>query len=287
MPKFGFYFQDVLPKWGDAGKKQPGEDVGCELALRRSHEGDPEVFVKSITPGGPAALCGRLAVGDSIAEINGADPLSDDSGSGTSLAKLVEGEIGQPIWLKIKGAGTHVALVRQDPLALSPKPKDGQPGGLGISFKEQAAASGGVEVVISAIKDGGALWLAGLCCEAPVCEGDIITHVDGVPTTGSSSDFTGSPFSRICLSGRRGQDALECHVVRMVTLPAKSLDRVKEYRIAAECIPPAPPSDRVNGNSETQLMAAPLINGLDVKSAAQVGDNFTGRLPGVMDHVPS
>ena len=45
MPRFGFYFQDILPTW-KTGKTHAGEDVGCELGLRRNQGGDSEVYVK-------------------------------------------------------------------------------------------------------------------------------------------------------------------------------------------------------------------------------------------------
>jgi hypothetical protein len=271
MPRFGFYLQDMVPRqWWNAAAEttQPGEDVGCELAVRHTEGGEPEVFVRSIAPAGPAALSGRLAVGDAISEINGEIPLGEDSGR-ASLAKLMEGEQGEPIWLKVKGADTHVVLIRQEPLTPSPTPSAAvAKGELGFSFKEQPA-EGGVEVVISEIKEGGALWLAGLCSEAPVSEGDVFVHMDGTQLTSSSTMSAGAPFSRVSLSGRtRDGAAFEIAIVRAPALPAKVLDKVRQYKIAVACVPPAPPSDRVNGNSAPQ--AAPLVNGLHVKDAAQV-----------------
>jgi hypothetical protein len=46
MPKFGFYIQDLLPSAWTPGARVIGEDVGCELGLRRTAAGDSEVFVK-------------------------------------------------------------------------------------------------------------------------------------------------------------------------------------------------------------------------------------------------
>ncbi len=97
MPKFGFYLQDVVPvPWrGAGGKAHPGDDIGCELALRHTKKGD-EVFIKAIVGGGPAGLSGQLAVGDAIAEINGVNPL-EDHGTAQSLHSLLgEGEVRGP-----------------------------------------------------------------------------------------------------------------------------------------------------------------------------------------------
>ena len=56
MPKFGFYMQDLIP-WGqDTHGRYPGEQVGCELALRRRGDGESEVYIKDMVRGGPAAL---------------------------------------------------------------------------------------------------------------------------------------------------------------------------------------------------------------------------------------
>jgi hypothetical protein len=273
MPKFGFFIQDVLPWQSDDGSdKHPGESIGCELALRRTKQGDGEVYIKAMVAGGPAALSGKLAIGDAIAEINGTDPLDDSSGSVQSLGKLTGGEKGTPVWLKIKGKGNeHVALLRQGQLALKPAPASGTTAGLGFTFQDSKTKEG-VDVKVTEIKAAGAFWLASQGGDAPIVVGDIITHVDGKPATGQATQFKGSPFSRILLAGRRGEDgvAFECNIVRMITLPANSIAQVEEYSVAVACLPPAPPSDRVNGNAEIQMMAAPLINGIDVKAAAKV-----------------
>lgn len=273
MPRFGFFIQDVLPWPSDGdGDRHPGESLGCELALRHNKQGQGEVCIKSMVAGRPAALSGKVAIGDTIAEINGTSPLDDSTGSVQSLVKLTAGEKGTPLWLKIKGKGQeHVALLRQDPLALKPAPVSGEQGGLGFSFRDSKTKEG-VDVTVKEIKAGGALWLAAQGGSAPIVVGDIITHVDGKPVTGKTAQFKGNPFSRILLAGRRGEDgaAFECDVVRMVTLPANSIAQVEAYAVAVACLPPAPPSDRVNGNAEIQMMAAPLINGLDIKAAAKV-----------------
>ena len=113
MPKFGFYMQDLIP-WGqDTHGRYPGEQVGCELALRRRGDGESEVYIKDMVRGGPASLSGALAIGDTIAEINGADPLDASSGAVSSLVKLVTGDMGEPLWLKTAGADSKaVTLVR-------------------------------------------------------------------------------------------------------------------------------------------------------------------------------
>ena len=46
MPKFGFYVQDLLPSQWKPGQRAIGEDLGCELGLRRTAAGDSEVYVK-------------------------------------------------------------------------------------------------------------------------------------------------------------------------------------------------------------------------------------------------
>ena len=257
--------------WGkSAGATHAGEDIGCELALRHSKDGTAEVYIKSIAAGGPAALTGQLAVGDVIAEINGLDPFDESSGAVKSLHKLLEGDMGAPVWLKTRGdSRPHVTLIRQEPLSLSASKGLA---GLGFSFKgEKTVDSSSVEIFVTEVKPGGAFWLQAQSGGTPVVVGDVITHVDGVATDGGSAVFKGAPFTRLTLMGRKADgEAFECTIVRMHPLPEKLLSKVEEYKKAVECIPPAPPIDRVNANSEIQTMAAPLIYGLNIKAAAKV-----------------
>ena len=146
-----------LDPWGGSRqKKHAGEGIGCELALRHLKNGDQEVYVKDMTAGGPGALSGQLAIGDAIEQINGTDPLDASSGVAKSLVKLVEGETGTPVWLRIKGAvrNKHVVLSQRAPLCLKPAPASSTAGGLGFTFQEQRTAEGGVEVVVIEIKAG-------------------------------------------------------------------------------------------------------------------------------------
>jgi hypothetical protein len=263
-----------LDPWGGSReKKHAGEEIGCELALRHLKNGDQEVYVKDMTAGGPGALSGQLAIGDAIDQINGTDPLDASSGVAKSLVKLVEGETGTPVWLRIKGVRKHVVLIQRAPLCLKPAPSSSTTGGLGFTFQEQRTAEGGVEVVVIEIKAGGAIWLAGRCDDEVIFVGDVITHVDGKRTTGNAVQFKGAQFSRVCLAGRRGRDAsrFEIKIVRIATLPTCSLETVSAYRASVACCPPAPPSDRVNANAATdKCLDALTINGMDIKTAAKI-----------------
>lgn len=182
-------------------------------------------------------------------------------------------QMGSPVWLKRK-ACRHITLVRQKPLGGRREVASAR-AGLGFTFKDQQAADGaGVEARVTEVKSGGALWLHGKIADSPVRVGDVITHVDGKQrTTGDTEMFKGAPFSRVCLAGRRGEggEAFECEIVRMELLPKLELDKIDEYKKAVQCHPPIPPASRINANSENQLMAAPLIHGLDIKAAARVG----------------
>lgn len=260
--------QDILPAW-KSGKTHAGEELGCALGLRRNEDGESEVYVKKITPGGPAALSGQLAVGDAIEEINGANPLALESDF--SLAELVEGEIGEPIWLKIKGEHAHIPLIRHELIAETSQSQ----GVLGFSFTDQLADGTVLESRVTEIKPGGALWIDAKCGgRAGVEVGDILTHCDGRQVNGDPALFMGTPFKRVCLRGRRGRDgtAFECNVIRTVAMPAKSMVDVENYLNAVACLPPAPPISRVNGggNAGTEALTAPLITGLDIKTAAQI-----------------
>jgi C-terminal processing protease CtpA/Prc len=204
MPKFGFYVQDLLSSWrGKSDEKtHPGQDIGCQLALRKSAKGETEVFIKKIVPGGSAALSAAFATGDVIAEINGINPLAKDDSSMQSLRTLLDGELGTPVWLKRKVHGcAHVPLIRRKPLSL----KSTELAGLGFSFKKQAVEMDG-GVLITAVHPGGALWLHGqFCSDAPLRRGDLITHIDGKRARGDSP-FKGDPFSRVRLAGQRAED---------------------------------------------------------------------------------
>ena len=263
-----------LDPWGGSReKKHAGEEIGCELALRHLKHGDQEVYVKDMTAGGPGALSGQLAIGDAIDQINGTDPLDASSGVAKSLVKLVEGETGTPVWLRIKGVRKHVVLIQRAPLCLKPAPASSAAGGLGFTFQEQRTAEGGVEVVVIEIKAGGAIWLAGQYDEEVIFVGDVITHVDGKKTTGNAVQFKGAQFSRVCLAGRRGRDAsrFEITIVRIATLPEQSLEMVSAYRASLSTFPPAPPSDRVNANAATdECLDTLTINGIDIKTAAKI-----------------
>jgi len=177
-------------------------------------------------------------------------------------------QVRSPVWLKRKGASTHVILIRQEPLGGRQSGGSAARVGLGFSFKDQPAADGaGVEALVTSVQSGGALWLHG-----QVAAGDAITHVDGKRTTGGTAMFKGTPFSRTRLVGRKGEDGsgFECDIVRMEALPEKELEKVEEYKKAVLSQPPLPPANRINANSDNQFMAAPLINGLDIKAAARV-----------------
>ena len=52
MPKFGFYVQDVLSSWRGKSddKTHPGQDIGCQLALRNSAEGKQKFTSKRSSP---------------------------------------------------------------------------------------------------------------------------------------------------------------------------------------------------------------------------------------------
>jgi hypothetical protein len=206
MPKFGFYVQDVLSSWRGKSddKTHPGQDIGCQLALRNSAEGETEVYIKKIVTGGSAALSAALATGDVIAEINGINPLeAKDDSSMQSLRTLLDGELGTPVWLKRKVEGcAHVPLIRQKSLSL----KSTEPAGLGFSFKEQQTVEMDGGLLITAVHPGGALWLHGqFCGDEPLRSGDLITHINGKRARGDSP-FTGDPFSRVRLAGQRAED---------------------------------------------------------------------------------
>jgi len=269
MPKFGFYMQDAL-RWAEPDDKtHPGHDIGCHLALRKSAGGDSEVYIKKIVPGGPVALSAALATGDVIAEIDGINPLEAKDGSQT-LHTLLEGELGTAVWLKVRGAH-HVPLIRSK--ALKVKPQGSSHAGLGFSYRELLTVDPDGGVLVTAVHPGGALWLHGQIYRDSVSlrSGDIITHVDGKPV-GADSAFKGEPFSRVRIAGKRADSGsgFEIDVIRAETLANRWLQQVEDYRKAVECIPPAPPSDRVNANSGIQIMSAPLINGLDINTAARV-----------------
>ena len=177
-------------------------------------------------------------------------------------------QVRSPVWLKRKGASTHVILIRQEPLGGRRGGGSAACVGLGFNFKDRPAADGaGVEVLVTGVQRGGAMWLLGRCAA-----GDVITHVDGKRTTGDTAMFIGAPFSRVRLAGRRGESGVgfACDVVRMEPLPEKELERVEEFKKEVLSHPPLPPANRINANSENQFMAAPLINGLDIKVAARV-----------------
>ena len=53
-------------------------------------------------------------------------------------------------------------------------------------------------------------------------------------------------------------------------LKEKELDKVDECKKAVQSHPPIPPASRTNVNPGNRRMAAPLIDGLDIKAAARV-----------------
>jgi hypothetical protein len=107
--------------------KRPGESFGCEL---RQTAG--KVHISRVSPGGPAALSGLLAVGDEVSAIDGKS-LAEWTETGVSLQDLTAGEEGAAVWLEISptapppAAGASTAgqpaparrlcvLIRQKPL---------------------------------------------------------------------------------------------------------------------------------------------------------------------------
>jgi len=125
--------QDAMGKlapWSTAeggDTKRPGESFGCEL---RQTAG--KVHISRVSPGGPAALSGLLAVGDEVSAIDGKS-LAEWTETGVSLQDLTAGEEGAAVWLEISptapppSAGASTAgqpaparrlcvLIRQKPL---------------------------------------------------------------------------------------------------------------------------------------------------------------------------
>eukprot|EP00288_Rhodomonas_lens_P002225 CAMPEP_0177731538 /NCGR_PEP_ID=MMETSP0484_2-20121128/22611_1 /TAXON_ID=354590 /ORGANISM="Rhodomonas lens, Strain RHODO" /LENGTH=312 /DNA_ID=CAMNT_0019244671 /DNA_START=138 /DNA_END=1072 /DNA_ORIENTATION=- len=212
VKKFDFF---GLTAGGD--KQRPGEQFGCELGIDM---GSTKVYVAQMVNGGPAALCGDIAVGDQVLAIDGRELDSNGSSGGVKLGQLVDGEKGQPIWLKMQRAKAadgesepekyNVRLLRQDPLAdswtwsgapeivwnavpdLANKTVKSVGGlipgapkitgeGVGLDLKKGSAG----EICVKSIAPGGSAWLR---MHPPPLEGepalfavdDQILEVDGV-----------------------------------------------------------------------------------------------------------
>ena len=198
-----------------------------QLGLALAAQGGA-IVVRSVQLGGPAALSGRIAVGDIIVSVGGQAVGGDRDKAGS----LSSGESGTNVQLIIQDdAKVHstVTLVRQDLIVQAPASPPME-AGIGVKIERQ---QGDTVVVLTAMPTGGASDVGGL-----IKLGDVLMSVDGKDVSGMACKviaplMSGAPGTRVRLGVKRGTETLDVAVIRNPAIDSAALPKLAAYKAAA------------------------------------------------------
>jgi hypothetical protein len=237
----------------DGGGGEGMAGIGCSLAhdVVTGH-----VYVAGMRAGGPAALCGRMAVGDVLREVEGVAMVDMEA----AAAQLV-GAVGTCVWVGLEYAGRRqrVLMVRQPAAGAGAERLEGEAGiGLQLGWVHGSIA-------VAAVVEGGAA-----ACGGYVREGDEILAVDG-RRVGPGTDprvvadwLRGPPGSRVVLEMRRragaGDEAFTAELIRWRELHGEEARARTDYLALAERAlaetRPTPKDAEANARGVTTAAAA-------------------------------
>jgi hypothetical protein len=215
------------------------------------------VVICSIRPRTPAALCGRLAVGDEILEV---DENSTEGMDASAVSNLVRGRTeGSVLRLFLRkgiddATSFEVYLMRSSIHAVPSSPSQIA---LGMSGSEMVSSSSGNSDgtigttvangqepgtwLVKFVKPGGGAWLGFPdwsrkgCFEANTClqDGDAILSVDGIPVCKIEKPqdvLRGVPFTRVSLQILRSGLSWCVDVIRTPLLVGSEIEMCSQYK---------------------------------------------------------
>lgn len=196
--------------------------IGCRVVQHGS-----EVAVQRIYPNGAIHASGKIAVGDTLVEIDG-EKVEDVS----TAKNLLAGDCGSLITLKIRRGGVaggdieSVLMLREDGQDID---GFGEEDVLGIAAALHLVRVG---VHVDQIIPGGPAW-----CSGVISKGSIITAIDGVNVVGGNlhpSEITamirGAVGTRVSLEIKSDGAASRSSTVDLVRLWTLQPEDVRSYR---------------------------------------------------------
>jgi len=185
------------------------------------------IVVRSLQLGGPAALSGRIAVGDILVSVGGQAVGGDRDKAGS----LSSGESGTNVQLTIQDDAkvqSTVTLVRQDLIVQAPASPPTE-AGIGVKIERQ---QGDTVVVLTLVPTGGASDVGGL-----LKQGDVLVSVDGKDVSGMACKsiaplMAGAPGTRVRLGVKRGAETLNVAVIRNPAIDSAARPKLAAYKAA-------------------------------------------------------